>query len=101
VVTELVINALKHAFPRDRHGTVAVGYSATSGGWVLSVADNGIGMPSDDAGAQAGLGTSIVQALAKQLDARINVSDSSPGTLVTLTHNVLKPGEIAADHPAV
>ncbi len=67
VVTELVINALKHAFPDGRAGHVIVGYAANGEDWVLSVSDDGVGMDEDADRAQAGLGTRIVQALAKQL----------------------------------
>ncbi len=88
VVTELVINALKHAFPDERRGHVAVTYSVHASGWMLSVSDDGVGMPDDPAKAQPGLGTGIVQALAGQLDATITVSDCSPGTKVILIHDV-------------
>lgn len=101
VVTELVINALKHAFPENRHGKIWVDYAVQPDGWSLSVTDDGVGMPKIGKDANAGLGTSIVQALAKQLDALITVAGQSPGTLVTLTHVALQPGEVPVDHPAV
>ena len=75
VVTELVINALKHAFPAQRPGKILVEYHASATGWKLSVTDDGIGMPRGDEKSKAGLGTSIVQALAAQMDAGIKVSD--------------------------
>ena len=86
VVTELVINALKHAFPEGRSGRIVVDYGSGGTGWTLSVADNGVGMPVEPHLAEAGLGTNIVQALAKQLDADITVSDARPGTRVLLAH---------------
>jgi two-component sensor histidine kinase len=86
IVTELVINALKHAFPDNRKGEIIVDYHAQGSGWTLSVNDNGIGMSEHDGTAKPGLGTSIVQALARQLQAQINVSDAKPGTAVSLTH---------------
>ena len=52
-----------------------------------SVADNGIGQPDDVfAQAKAGLGTSIVKALAQQLDARVEVLSGPQGTTVSVTH---------------
>jgi len=84
VVTELVINALKHAFPDGRRGKILVRYESSGAGWILSVADDGVGMPREPGDAQAGLGTNIVQALAKQLEARIIVSNDDPGTTVSL-----------------
>ena len=42
---------------------------------------------SNYASAKAGLGTSIVQTLARQLDAKINVVSANPGTLVSVAHS--------------
>jgi len=86
IVTELVINALKHAFPDDRKGKISVDYHSQGPNWMLSVTDNGIGMPADAAGAKPGLGTSIVQALTMQLQAVIKVADANPGTAVSVMH---------------
>jgi two-component sensor histidine kinase len=87
IATELVINALKHGFPGRRHGRITVGYSSLSPGWTLSVRDNGVGMPTNGAVAKAGLGTSIVEALARQLGADIRVTRGNPGTAVSVTHS--------------
>jgi len=86
IVTELVINALKHAFPGDRGGKIKVGYLSHGPNWTLSVADDGIGMPTDAARAKPGLGTSIVQALTGQLQAHVKISGANPGTLVSIVH---------------
>jgi two-component sensor histidine kinase len=86
IVTELVINALKHAFPGHRKGRIAVGYHSHGPNWTLSVNDDGVGMPKDPANAKPGLGTSIVEALAKQLNARHQVVDAQPGTAVSIIH---------------
>jgi two-component sensor histidine kinase len=85
IVTELVINALKHAFPAHRHGKIVVCYRCSGPEWTLSVKDDGVGMPTDNPPAKAGLGTGIVEALAKHLQARIDVADSSPGTAITIS----------------
>ncbi|MEP6830402.1 MAG: histidine kinase dimerization/phosphoacceptor domain -containing protein [Rhizomicrobium sp.] len=93
IVTELVINALKHAFPNDRKGKILVGYHSRGPNWTLSVSDDGVGMSTNAEIAKPGLGTSIVQALARQLHAEIRVSDASPGTAVSIAHT-----HIAAVH---
>lgn len=98
IVTELVINALKHAFPDDRKGQISVDYSPKGAGWTLSVTDDGVGMSRETDSPKAGLGTTIVQALAKQLGATISVSDSSPGTAVKVIH---LGGDIAGRAKAV
>ena len=86
IVTELVINALKHAFADRETGKIVVDYQSKGPNWTLSVGDNGIGMPTVPVRATAGLGTSIVEALARQLNAHVKVSDRKPGTTVSVTH---------------
>ncbi|WP_373504657.1 sensor histidine kinase [Aestuariivirga sp.] len=91
IVTELVINALKHAFQEKASGQIHVSYHRHDTGWTLSVEDTGSGMPSGP-NAKPGLGTGIVEALATQLDAAVEVTDNSPGTAVTLVHVATKDG---------
>jgi two-component sensor histidine kinase len=97
VVTELVINALKHAFPDGRPGHVIVGYVAKGEDWTLSVSDDGVGIDEDPERSQAGLGTRIVQALAKQLGAEISVANASPGTHVSLIRTTQIARQVAAN----
>lgn len=84
VVTELVINALKHAFPGQQAGRIDVSYSGHGGNWTLAVADDGVGMPEDPLLQVAGLGTSIVGAIAHRLSARVERIDTRPGTKVSM-----------------
>jgi chemotaxis protein methyltransferase CheR len=59
--------------------------------WKLTVSDNGDGKP--DQGPiqkKGGLGTSLVQALAKQLDATVEIASDSQGTATTVTHATFK-----------
>ncbi len=86
IVTELVINALKHAFPRHRKGTIIVDYGADGPAWTLSVSDTGVGMSLGSVNAKPGLGTGIVEALAKQLGASVSVASANPGTVVSIIH---------------
>ena len=85
IVTELVINALKHAFPVNQSGNILVDYHSQGCNWTLSVSDNGVGMPAASI-AHAGLGTTIVRALAAQLGAHVSVADANPGTRVSVAH---------------
>lgn len=86
IVTELVINALKHAFPGGRNGKIKVEYQGRGPNWTLAISDNGVGMPQDPVTAMPGLGTSIVEALAKQLSAEVDVAPGKPGTRVSIVH---------------
>jgi two-component sensor histidine kinase len=91
IVTELVINSLKHAFPGKVHkGMITVGYVSDGDGWSLTVRDNGIGMPGMGAKPEPGLGTGIVEALSKQLGGTVEVSNARPGTLVSIVHRAVQ-----------
>jgi two-component sensor histidine kinase len=88
IVTELVINAIKHAFPNQvSAGHIDVTYHVAGEDWVLKISDNGCGMPAGVDDMAPGLGTAIVKALAQQLDAHIVVDSSSRGTSVSIVHN--------------
>lgn len=104
LVSELVTNALKHAFQGRDRGKVWVRFHALSEDGVrLIVEDDGVGMPdaidwpkdsknieaiksngSDQPGARGGVGGSIVQALTSSLGAGLNVMTSLQGTTVTI-----------------
>jgi two-component sensor histidine kinase len=83
----LVINAIKHAFPdQTTGGKINVAFEADEGDWLLSVSDNGAGMPGGKGPGKPGLGTGIVEALSKQLEASVTVLNQSPGTRVEIRH---------------
>src|SRR5580700_3575292 len=101
IVTELVMNALKHAFnEKTKDGQITVAYDVAGTDWKLSVVDNGMGKP-DGVFAQpkSGLGTGIVKALAKQLDSHVVTSSGPEGTAVSITHATFAGGE-AKNRPA-
>jgi chemotaxis protein methyltransferase CheR len=87
IATELVINALKHAFPGGAKGAILVGFESTASAWRLFVSDDGVGIGTHlaDAPTRAGLGTSIVEALTRQLGGRVTTAAASPGTTVSVT----------------
>ena len=87
IVTELVINAIKHAFPDlTTGGKIIVSFTTDGEAWLLSVSDNGTGMPVGKKLGKPGLGTGIIEALSKQLDASVTVVDANPGTRVEVRH---------------
>ncbi len=99
IVTELVMNALKHAFPRERkNAAIVVSYKVSDSDWKLMVSDNGDGTPVQSYPHQkkGGLGTSLVKALAKQLDASVEIESESEGTATTITHATFKPKPLKA-----
>jgi two-component sensor histidine kinase len=92
IVTELVMNALKHAFPAAKpDAAIVVSYKVAETDWKLTISDNGIGKPDVKASeSKGGLGTSLIQALAKQLDAVVDIASDGDGTAVSLTHATFK-----------
>lgn len=93
IVTELVINALKYAFPNGRSSAlVTVHYEAKDGNWMLSVEDNGVGKNTDTAlRPKSGLGTTLVAALAHQLNAAVETKSDTDGMRVSVTHSAAPP----------
>ena len=83
VVTELALNAAKHAYP-DRPGEpiwVRVA-SADGNAFLISVRDEGVGLPAGhDPSASKRLGTRLITALSKQLGAEL----TRPASLLALT----------------
>ncbi len=85
IVTELVINAIKHAFPVTRkNATIKVTYETREDDWKLTVSDNGVGK-NQAANANSGLGTAIVQALVQQLNAVIAIDSGATGMTISVT----------------
>jgi PAS domain S-box-containing protein len=95
IVNELVTNAFKYAFPEGKPGVagdqrceVLISMRAAGDGYILVVADNGVGLPKDlDWRTARTLGLRLVKMLGEhQLGGRLAV-DSSAGTQITLTFN--------------
>jgi chemotaxis protein methyltransferase CheR len=90
IVTELIINALKHGFAgkEAKDGRIDVIYRMDGkNDWSLTVADNGQGIVATEPPAersQSGLGRSIVEALANQLNARVETQSGPGGTAVSI-----------------
>jgi len=97
MVNELVINALKHAFPtgRPRPGVstceIAISMEMDGDDYKLVVADNGVGIPADfDFTTSNRLGLRIVRTIGEyQLGGRIEL-DRKDGTRFTVTFDIKK-----------
>jgi chemotaxis protein methyltransferase CheR len=98
IVTELVMNALKHAFPDDKKdAAILVSYKVSDADWKLTISDSGIGKPDVRASeTKPGLGTSLVQSLAKQLDAKVAIASDAHRTAVFITHATFKSKPLKA-----
>jgi two-component sensor histidine kinase len=68
IVNELVINAIKHAFPARRNGRLRIRLESTANGLLLEVADDGIGPPENfDITHLRSLGIELVRVLTRQV----------------------------------
>ncbi len=85
IFSELLSNAIKHAFPDKSGGEISISLRRTAPGQLeLSLADNGVGLPDDfDSSKSESLGWRLVQALASKLAARIEVEREN-GTCIRL-----------------
>lgn len=82
IINELVTNALKYAYPEGRGGVIRVSLREHANGErILSVADDGPGLPASKNGGAPTLGMSLVKTLARQLRGRVEM-DGSCGTHV-------------------
>lgn len=75
IVTELVTNALKHAFPDAASGSIRVAAVTEPNRWVkLTVQDDGVGLAEDlDLRRSGSLGMKLVDSLVRQLNAKIEI----------------------------
>lgn len=87
IVTELIMNAVKYAFPKPRASArIRVTFEKAEADWKLTVSDNGTGRRlSQETPTSTGLGTALVAALAKQLDASVSETSTKNGLAVEVT----------------
>lgn len=82
LITELVTNALEHAFPDGRQGHIRIGMQADEDGVAISVADDGVGF--DHAAPRDGTGINLAELLARQLGGELVFVEVEEGTRVEL-----------------
>jgi PAS domain S-box-containing protein len=97
ILNELISNALKHAFPTNAKGSVAIGLRCEEDRVELTVADDGLGLPAGfDPHRQGNLGLELVRTLVDQLDGRLEVR-SGQGVTYLLTFERIKHSGNGAD----
>jgi len=86
ILNELITNAFKHAFPGES-GTIRIAVRDTGDGRCsMTVSDDGIGMPPDEERtAGKTLGLVLIEALVRQLGARMNIFRPGRGTEIHVT----------------
>lgn len=86
LINELVVNSFKHAFTKDQKGVLEVGLIKENGSIMLSVADNGPGLPDDfDFKNDGNLGTMLIDTFAAQLNAEVDIDNTAAGSKFVFT----------------
>ncbi|MBE7465329.1 MAG: PAS domain S-box protein [Planctomycetes bacterium] len=81
LITELVSNSLKHAFPGSRSGSIRVAIEcAADGTLTLLVEDDGVGMPPDADTKGGTLGLKLIEGLSMQLNGTLERPPREHGT---------------------
>jgi two-component sensor histidine kinase len=91
IANELLTNAVRHAYPDGQGGTVTAAARRDAGDLVLVIGDRGVGIPAARQSSRS-LGGTIVAALARQIDARMETASTvGGGTSVTLRVTLKAP----------
>ncbi|MUH00862.1 PAS domain S-box protein [Scytonema sp. UIC 10036] len=90
IITELVSNSLKYAFPKGRTGEISIQLQAENNILNLRVCDNGVGLPAEvDLKNTTSLGLQLVDALTNQLSGDIKINYTN-GVEVKITFQMLE-----------
>lgn len=80
IINELSTNSIKHAFPNRDQGNILVELECLDDSYVLTYADDGIGLPENISSADSKkLGLLVVETLVNQLNGEMEI-DRSNGT---------------------
>ncbi len=71
IVTEIITNSIKYAFPDGQKGTIFVRLHRSHGQLTLQVGDNGVGCAWEDPPIHQGIGLKLIHAFARQLKATL------------------------------
>jgi len=82
IINELVTNSIKYGSADDRSGQILIKLH-TNDDLVLTVSDNGFGMPSPEL-ATKGVGSKFIALLAQQLNDTLSYEPANPGCRVVL-----------------
>lgn len=85
IITELITNALKHAFVGRSGGTIAVSLQPLdTGRYILEVRDDGVGLATAETPARHSLGMRVIEALARRLDGTFSLTGDPAAELGTV-----------------
>lgn len=87
MLTELVTNAAKHAFPNKTGALIRIDIANRDCAWFCTVADNGIGAT----GPLQGTGSRILEGLARSIHAQLHGEAGQGGTRLTIVMPIAAP----------
>ena len=76
ILNELLTNSYKHAFKEKNNGQIHISFVNDKDNFLMTVKDNGIGLPSDYKEKQS-LGVTVIESLSEQLDGSFNFSNNN------------------------
>jgi two-component sensor histidine kinase len=89
IITEAIVNAVKHAFPDDRSGQVKITLIADKADiFYLTIKDNGIGLKDGiNLSKNKSLGVSLIKSFCDQLEAKCSFNNNEGLTIaITFKH---------------
>lgn len=85
IASEVVCNALKHAFPDGRPGRITVAFTCTDGRCTLMIGDDGVGLPPEPVrNRRAGIGQQLVRLMGEHIGGAVTFERSGGGTTFRL-----------------
>jgi two-component system CheB/CheR fusion protein len=85
ILNELITNSLKHAYPKNRKGTIAISFRCADDECNLDVSDDGIGLPENvDPQSATSMGLQLVRLIVEQLQGTMSVT-TDEGTHFTIS----------------
>ncbi|MFC1669805.1 sensor histidine kinase, partial [Spirochaetota bacterium] len=78
IVTELITNSIKHAFPKNSGGTISLSLKKEKAGAIIEVKDDGKGLPEGlDMSASDFLGLELIHALVSQIEGNLEIKSEN------------------------
>tara|TARA_R110002020_G_scaffold83397_2_gene207348 strand:- start:259492 stop:260151 length:660 start_codon:yes stop_codon:yes gene_type:complete len=92
LVNEIIVNALRHAFPADQLGQICVSIGRAGDDIIVAIKDDGVGLTVTESG-HTGFGTELMKMMTRQIGGKLS-TDSTSGTCFTL----MAPLPLSIDH---
>jgi two-component sensor histidine kinase len=85
IASEIITDAMKHAFPDDRDQHLSVTLEARSDRVILTITDDGAGYAGDQSEDASGIGLRLVRRLAEQVEGELSFEKTETGALCRIS----------------